>query len=179
MSIYEPNVTFAKLFVEDGLGQQQRLDWWRAQCAFRGLPTDGEERFVLETRRRGHASDVMCSDFAALETQAKEVYKARNDAEFERHWNDPKRMNLLAKIKTDAMRFVNEELPPNPHGNEGGPAIVLKGKGDEDAGLRPLVGDRRHDEAAVAQKAAEQTNEMAAFQKEQSPSMEENRRLRE
>lgn len=59
--------------------KQQNADWWRAQCAFRGLPTSGSIGEVQARLRSG--ANAMTKELVELEKKAKAEWKAEADAD--------------------------------------------------------------------------------------------------
>jgi hypothetical protein len=58
--------------------EAQSADWWRAQCAFRGLPTSGSIGDVQARLRSG--ANTMIRELDELEKKAKAKWKAEDDA---------------------------------------------------------------------------------------------------
>ena len=59
------------------LKRQESTDWWRAQCAFRGLPISGSIEEVQERLRAG--PNTMTKELVELEKKAKAEWKVKHD----------------------------------------------------------------------------------------------------
>jgi len=80
LSEYLP-ILFKNGSINKGKSQRQKAqstDWWRAQCAFRGLPTYGSIEEVQARLRSG--PKTMTKELVELEKKAKAEWKVNDDA---------------------------------------------------------------------------------------------------
>ena len=94
---------------------KQSLKWWRAQCAFRGLPVGGSIG-GLQDRIRNHAGTGMSSSVKELLEKMKLEYEVKNIEAIEDEW---KGASIDVKAKRWPRRFLSETfLAPGGAGEE-------------------------------------------------------------
>ncbi|KAL5324847.1 hypothetical protein ACEPPN_005966 [Leptodophora sp. 'Broadleaf-Isolate-01'] len=82
--------------------------WWQSQCAFRGLPSDGNIE-EMQNALRGHEEDCISGDILDLLDMAKKKFKTRNREARESNWVH--NMSDEEKATKDPRRYLEETFP--------------------------------------------------------------------
>ncbi|KAI1607879.1 hypothetical protein EDD37DRAFT_614597 [Exophiala viscosa] len=104
---------------------EQSLNWWKAQCRYRGLPNDGSIR-DLQARIRGHPGSGMSSSMEELLEKMKRQYELKNIRAIERNWSSA---SGDEKAKQWPRRFLCETLLPQTGAGEDAIAVKLDDRG--------------------------------------------------
>ncbi|KAF2495520.1 hypothetical protein BU16DRAFT_391671 [Lophium mytilinum] len=81
-------------------------NWWRAQCAFRGVPEDGEKEMLWKLK--GAAPNVVLPELVELEKEVKTRWDAKHEAAVKRE--KAKREKAKRKIVDDKIKALTVAL---------------------------------------------------------------------
>ncbi|KAF2801962.1 uncharacterized protein BDZ99DRAFT_527920 [Mytilinidion resinicola] len=98
-------------------------NWWRAQCAFRGVPEDGENEMLWKLK--GAAPNVVLPELVELEKEAKARWDANHDAAVKRE--KARREKAKRKLVDEKVRALKAALLDGESGQE---ALVYKSDWD-------------------------------------------------
>jgi hypothetical protein len=118
-------------------------EWWKAQCAFRGLSTDGtiEE---LQSTIKGHEQEGMAEQIRDFEIQSIKQFRVQNVDAREQMWLHE--MSNEEKAESNPRRLLMEIFPAGMRNKN---AIVLRMRGNKVTKPLSLLYDFDYDDDYV------------------------------